>query len=629
MLEFMREHASSWIVKALFGIIVLVFVFWGIGGMQQNGDEPVVATVEDKQILNREFLQTYEQEVEHLRSTNPELSTEDLEQMDFKRQVLQRMINNYLLRQKAEEWGLEVTQEEMRHYISNMEIFQGPDQRFDPDRYRTILQSSRMSPEIFEAELRGDLLSEKLQEALLGHFQPPEHLARDFFQFLSAEATMQYLHLPWEDFLQEIDLSEEEIKAYYEQNQDNFEQPPKMRMDYLLLTPEALADSQEISEEELQAYYEQNLDLFEVPEKIQARHILLELEPSADEEKEQQVRQQMASLQDRLDQDAEFADLARAYSDCPSALEGGDLGWMQKGDLVEEFEEAAFELQPGETSGPVRTGFGLHLIHVQDRQEVGFQELEEVQEEVAQRLAQDKAAEEVEEFLDEALILIMDTGNIQEAAQQLNLQAESSDFFSRQEGPAELNLDPEQVDQLFALEEQESTSRPIMLDQGYLLAQKIEEKPSQVRPLDEVRGDIEKTLRHQKARNKAKQEAQDILAGIEQGQDKSRLDELQISEPFTREGQISGLGTNRDLARDIFRIQPGEWLSRPYEFRSGYVLAQLKDISKPDQEEWKASRTHLVSSLAQSKRQMFFQAFLDDLRDRADIDIKSPEALRY
>lgn len=101
MLEFMREHASSWIVKVMFGIIVLVFVFWGIGGMQ-DGEQPVLATVNDKKILNREFSQAYEREVDSLRRNNPELSSSDLEQMDLKRQVLERMINNYLLRQKAQ-----------------------------------------------------------------------------------------------------------------------------------------------------------------------------------------------------------------------------------------------------------------------------------------------------------------------------------------------------------------------------------------------------------------------------------------------------------------------------------------------------------------------------------------------
>ncbi len=526
MLEFMRENASSWIVKALFAIIVLVFVFWGVGGMQDSG-QPVLATVNDTQILHKDFFQAYEREINFLRRNNPDLSSQELEQMDFKRQVLERMINNHLLQQKAKQWGLFVTPEEVRQTINNMEIFQDAAQNFDPQRYRSILQSSQLSPSMFEAELSGDLQSEKLQESLLSHFQTSDALTRDFFQYLRAKAKIQYLHLHWEDYLQEISLTQEEIEDYYAQNQKRFEQAPQMRMSYILLTPKALASYQEVGLEEVQTYYQQNKDLF------------------------------------------------------------------------------------------------------QDREEAGSPELHEVQEEIEQRLARDKAANVLEDFLDQALILLMDTGSLQETARQLDLEVQTSDFFTRGKGPADLDLNQQQTSKLFDLQPEEPTSTPIMLDNGYLLAQKIEDQPRQVLPLQEVRPEIEDTLRRKKAKAKVEDRAWKILDQLRQGNSENYADQLEISPEFTRQGHIPGLGQNRDLARDVFRAQPGEWLSKPFEFPSGYVLAKLQQVNKPEDQEWESSRSYLLSNLNQSKRQLFFQAFLNDLRNQAKIQIKSPELLRY
>lgn len=628
MLEFMRENASSWIVKALFAIIVLVFVFWGVGGMQDSG-QPVLATINDAQILHKDFFQAYEREINFLRRNNPDLSSQELEQMDFKRQVLERMINNHLLQQKAKEWGLFVTPEEVRQTISNMEIFQDAAQNFDPQRYRAVLQSSQLSPSMFEAELSGDLQSEKLQETLLSHFQASDALARDFFQYLRAKAKMQYLHLQWEDYLQEVSLTQEEIEDYYAQNQKRFEQAPQMRMNYILLTPKALASYQEVDQEEVQTYYQQNKDLFQHQERVKASHILLQLSPDAPQEEEAKAWEKMRSLQEKLQEGAEFSELAMAFSEGPSAAQGGDLGWFSRGSMVQEFEKAAFDLQPGEISDIVRTDFGLHLILVQDREEAGSLELHEVQEEIEQRLARDKAANVLEDFLDQALILLMDTGSLQETARQLDLEVHTSDFFTRDKGPADLALNQQQISKLFALEPEEPTSTPVMLDNGYLLAQKIEDQPRQVLPLKEVRPEIENTLRRKKAKAKAEDRAWNILDQLRQGKSEKYLDQLKISPEFTRQGHIPELGQNRDLARDMFRVQPGEWLSKPFEFPSGYVLAKLQQVNLPEDQEWESSRSYLLSSLNQSKRQLFFQAFLNDLRNQAKIQIRSPELLDY
>lgn len=168
------------------------------------------------------------------------------------------------------------------------------------------------------------------------------------------------------------------------------EESLKQDVRHQLLIEGLLKPEIKVSEEEMKAYFEENKDMFGEPEKVKARHILVKSEAQAKE------------IRAKLDQGESFEELAKQYStDEASKANGGDLGYFARGDMVPEFEEVAFSLKPGETSQPVKSQFGYHIIRVEDHQQPVPAKYEDKKEEIRQQILQQKIAEKMEPWLNE------------------------------------------------------------------------------------------------------------------------------------------------------------------------------------------------------------------------------------
>lgn len=145
-----------------------------------------------------------------------------------------------------------------------------------------------------------------------------------------------------------------------------------------------------VSDKELETFYKENAERFKMPEQVQAQHILIKLEKDATDEQKAEARKKLTELKKQIDAGADFGELAKANSQCPSAPRGGDLGYFGKGRMVPEFEKAAFALKPGEVSGIVETQFGYHLIKVLDHKPAGVADFQEVKTRLMAEVRNDK-----------------------------------------------------------------------------------------------------------------------------------------------------------------------------------------------------------------------------------------------
>jgi len=631
MLDGMRRNAQSWGIKLLFGVIVLVFVFWGVGGFQ--GDEKaILATVDGERIETREFQKRYQRRLESLRQQREDLDTQDLRKMDFKRRVFDQMVDKKLLLDAVDELGLILPRSRIRDRIENMEVFQGRNKAFNATRYVSILRANRMSPAQFEAGLRRDVLVQKMRDLLAGPVEPAPGQAKDFFEYVNLQGRVSYLAFAAKDYLDQVEVSQEEIEGYYRENKEAFREPARMKMDYLRLTPESLARYQEVPEEEIRSYYERNRQDFQGEAKVKVRHILFSLEQNATEKAAAQARKRILRLRDRIEAgEVDFAEAAREHSQGPSASEGGSLGWIAKGDTLPAFQEEAFSLEPGQLGDPVRTGKGWHLIKVEDRREGGVQPLDEVRETVRERVAQDMAAESLDRTLDNLLEKVFGEQDLAEAAGEFGLEVKTTGWFSRENGPKGLDLRKDHLKQLFGLKPQQVTNVPIILDNGYLLAQKTGMEKATTLQLSEVRDSIVQRLRGEKAAELARTKAEEALESLrEEGQvPQSLRDEMQESGQFSRRGRIPGLGANKELARDAFVAEKGEWLPKVYQFETQYVVARMDAVSPPSDETWQQQKSFWIQRLSATRKQNMMDNLVQMLREEADIDIKTPEILRY
>ncbi len=626
MLDAMRRNAQSWLVKLLFAAIVIVFVFWGIGSFTEDRQE-TVAVINDQPILVQEFSRAYENAAQRMRQQNPEISREDLRQMQFRQQVFSQMLNSRLLLQQAQELGLSVTQQELQEEITSIPAFFDETGSFDPGRYERMLSAQRMTPSQFERDFKQSLLMDKMEKYIALPARPNEQQVREYFHYVRSQAQIEYVLLEPEKYYDQVTLEEEQIAEYYENNQEQFQEPEKIQIAYLELTPRALAPKQSVSQEEIEDYYERHSHEFAQPEQVSARHILVQVDENAPETEQEAARNRIQQIATELEQGADFAELAQEHSECPTREDGGDLGTFSRGDMYPEFEDAAFELSPGEISQPVRSSAGWHLIKVQDYVEAETRDLEEVQEEIRLKVGKDKARDRIGDYADDVLENIVAGNSLEEAADQLGLEVAKTDYFSQAQGPEELDLPEQDVSRLFDLLEGEATETPIMLDDGYLYAQKTGQQDPKIPPMEEVQQEIQDELVRSEAARIAREQGEAKLKSIQQGEKDPANLEMKLSEPFGRDGSIPDLGRNQELGHKVFETEPGHWLPEVYGTEAGYILARTYEHIEPREEEFEQQKDRWMQSYADMQRQQMFGSFVTMMRNRADIQMVRPEIL--
>ena len=240
MLDLIRANAQSWGVKIAFGIIILVFVFWGVGGLT-GGPSTVILTVNGEPITIQEFQRKYEQLEQQVRAQYPDLDAAGLKAMQLKQQLIQNLILENLITQEAERVGIVVTPVELRKLIESFPAFHNEEGKFDPDAYVRMIKAQRNTPGNFEAELRNNMLMNKLRADVTAGAFVPEAEVRDLFRYEGERRILEYVFYPLEDYTSKVTVDDAQIKDYYEANQASFTVPPQADVEYLLIGAEALA----------------------------------------------------------------------------------------------------------------------------------------------------------------------------------------------------------------------------------------------------------------------------------------------------------------------------------------------------------------------------------------------------
>jgi peptidyl-prolyl cis-trans isomerase C len=166
------------------------------------------------------------------------------------------------------------------------------------------------------------------------------------------------------------------------------------------LVDQAVLKKVSVSDQQVRAYYDENPNLFRKPEQVKASHILVQVPQDADEAKQATALATIQGLKTRIDNGENFATLAQQYSDCPSKAKGGDLGFFNRKQMVPPFSEAAFALEPGQTSDVVQTRFGYHLIRATEYQAEQTMAFNDVKDAISKRLRQEQEGEKIDAYLE-------------------------------------------------------------------------------------------------------------------------------------------------------------------------------------------------------------------------------------
>ncbi|MBR9857249.1 MAG: peptidylprolyl isomerase [Gammaproteobacteria bacterium] len=536
----LRAGAQGTVSKVILILIILSFALAGVGSYVTRPTAEVAAVVNGDDISAQALENAYRNERTRLENQlGPQFSQllgDPQYVAQIRRSVLEQMVEQRLIDQKVQELGLYASDEQVRNAIRALPEFQ-QDGRFDNERYLQLLARSGMTAEQLRDNVRQDLSRQLLLNSLVGSGFTLEAEAGWLDRLSRQQRDAELVRLPLADFSARVELTDDEVKAYYQQQPQQFQRPEQVKVDYLLLDASAV-DAFDIDEQTIEAEYQANLSNYSQPEQRKVAHIMIN--------KGDDAEQTINAISERLAAGESFAELAQAESDDVfSGANGGELEWMEQGTLDPAFDQAAFALADiGDISPVVESEFGLHLITLLDKRESKTKPLAEVRDAIAERLAQEQAANafyEQEQRLAELAFEFPDSLDM--AAQELGLNVTSTDYFSAQNAPADLQ-DARVLTQAFSEELREQGMNSELIELGSNKAVVIhvtDYRPAAIRDFDEVRDQAREQAVAAKARELTEQAAVELQQAWAAGEQQAWLEqhELTVTElkGLTRESE--------------------------------------------------------------------------------------------
>jgi len=623
MLELMRKHAGSWIIKIILGVIALAFAL-SFGVYSYFGQkQEVVLKVNDEPITMRQVRQELGRLTEEARRQLGDQFERLSPLLNLRQRALDRLVDQTLLFQAARRMGITVSNQELQRKVAAMPAFQR-NGRFDLRLYQRALARSRLTPEKFEEGLRSELILQKLSTLVVGSVQvTPLEVDQELKRELTKVSGVYRIFDP-DKFLDKEKVSDQEIKSYYESHRRLYLVPEKVVLSYITFPKARFRDKVDITAEDIQDAYDMDRGRYSRPERVRARHILIKLAQDASPAEVEAARKKAKEILALARKPgADFAALARKYSQGPTASGGGDLGYFKRGQMVPSFEKLAFKLKKGEV-GMVRTRFGFHVVKVLDHQQAKVIPLDEVKSEIQDQLTEKMASELAVAAAENAFDQVAKTGDLAGLARKLKRGLNQTDPVvpggQEVEGLPGLKGLAQAVEGL-----EQGQILPVMTYQdGAVVAVLKKRIPEKVKPLDEVKEEVRLAVRDQKAKAAARKAASDLLAKLAKEKDPAAVlaadKQARKTGWIPRNGSIEGLENSSRLVAALFeRPLAKPVLPRPVEAGKGFAAAVLQGRRPPTPEEMAQKRKEVAARLLARKRRQRLQWFLKDLRSRAEI----------
>jgi peptidyl-prolyl cis-trans isomerase D len=395
MFDFIRNH-KRWMQFVLLLLIVPSFMFFGVEGYSSfMSSEPDIVEVDGKPITLGEFDNARRDQLEQYRQMlGSQFDPAAIDTPVFRQDLLNTLIDQRVLAAAATRGRYSVSDDALRNTIAAIPAVQVNGQ-FSPERYRQVLASQGLTPNDFELGLRRDLVLSQVLGPIGATASAPLDVTTKLLALVSQTRTVATRDFKADQFTDTINVTDEQVKAWYDQNAQTLIVPEYVSLDYVVLDEDAASKDINVSAADISQYYEQNQTRYSQPERRRVSHILIEATPDADAATQQAA---LAKANDLLAQakadPSKFAQLARDNSQDPgSAQQGGDLGWISKATLIPEVENAVFILNKGEIGGVVQSPFGNHVVYVTDIQAPTIKPLEQVRGDIENEIRRQLASQ--------------------------------------------------------------------------------------------------------------------------------------------------------------------------------------------------------------------------------------------
>lgn len=627
MLQNIREGIQGPWAIGIVALIVVSFVFTGVGSYISSSATDAVAIVNGEEIPSSSLEIAYENERARLQNQFGEAINSLFESESyinqFRRDILERLIDEELIAQKASQLGLRVSDQQIKETIAQMAEFQIMGQ-FDNENYLATLSRAGLTPTEFAEYMRDQMTRQQLVNSLNGSSITLPHQIDRVLALQAQTRSAMSVEINIERYKEGIALSEDEIQQYYDANITNFDTQEQVKLAYVTLSLDDLRSRVEVSDDEVNTFYVENPANYTSIEVREIAHILFEL----NDQESETVRAEAESVLARLNQGEDFASLANEFSDDTlSAEDGGNLGVLNIGDYDDAFESAAFAIETENGfSDVIETEFGFHIIKVSKLTPARLTPFDDVKEDIMSSLIDMKAGDEFAILQSEMDNLAFEEPDSLEAvANLINKPVIETPFFENNQLPAGVNY-PQVNDIAFSselIDEGVNSTVLSLSDELVMVTRVAEHLPQRTQALDEVRTQIEAALKVDRAQEEALAFAQSVQNAVFDQQDTDPL----LAEKdliWTEHLDMTRMSNDIPIAMvdAIFELnlELGNNTS-VVTLSSGNVgLVKLIDVKQnvtPDE----TLAQNVEQRLTNSQGQQMARSFVEALRATADIQI--------
>ena len=636
MFDSIRNH-SKILMGLLFLLVIPSFVLFGMDSYSRFSDQgAAVAKVSGNKITQGEWDAAHQREVERIRASVPNIDPKLLDSAEARYATLERMVNDRVIAAAADKQLLVTSDQRLARYLQqdpSIAGLRGADGKLDMDRYRQLAASQGMTPEMLEAKVRQDLSAQQvlggLQQSVLASQSQTDAALNAFLQRREIQSQK------WSpaDFAAKVQVNDADLEKFYQAQAERFRSIESADIEYLVLDTAALQKSINLPEQDLKTYYEQNMQRLAGKEERRASHILITAAkdaPAADRTKARAKADELLAAVRKSPKS--FADVARKNSQDPgSAAKGGDLDFFAKGAMVKAFEDAAFSLKKGEISDVVESEFGFHIIELTDIKAPKAPSFEamrpQLEADLRKQQAQRQFAEQAETFTNS---VYEQADSFKSTAERLKLTVQKAEGLTRSATPGAQGVlaNAKLLQSLFAEEsvtKRRNTAAVEVAPSTLVSARIVAYRPAAVRPFAEVKDEVRRQFVMDKSAELAKAEGLAKLAAW-----KDQAAQAQVGSPVVVSRDMVQ-GRPQAVVDAALRADPARLPAMVgVDLGSqGYVVARVNKIVPRD--------AMTPEQLAQSRQQMSqlwgqaeSQAYLTHLKQqlKAEILVQKPDAKR-
>lgn len=627
MLDFMRKKAGSWMIKALLGIIVVVFVFWGVGNFRSDRANRV-AIVNGEVITVREYQEAYNKLVEQIRAKfGNNFNEETLKAFNFKKKALDDLINRRLLAQEAKKLKFRVTDNELAQTIGNIRAFQ-IDGVFNKKAYESVLSRNHTVPDEFEASARESLILERLISFITDSVKVTENEALEWFNWKGASVNVGFVFFD-PDKYKNINPSPEEIKNFFDKDKEPYRTEKKVKAAYLLFEPDAFNAQIKVEDKEVKEFYENNNDKFTQRKTVEASHILFKVDEGASAAVVEAAKQKADNISKMIKEGQPFEELAKKYSDCPSKENGGHLGAFKQKDMVEPFASKAFSMKQGEVSEPVLTKFGWHIIRIEKINKEMMLSLKEAENEIRKKLIGEKAKKIAYDEAEKVSDMAISMNDLVKASEKLGVKIKTTDFFSKREASNATGTDKQALMESGVFEMSDKEISDVKeIGNRYCIVQVMQTMLPKIPELKDVFEAVKADAIKEKRWENAKKDSEAFLSVLKKGNDfieESSKYGLTPDETgfFRRNGTMGSIGYEPQLSDAAFKLSNNnQYAENSVKGKKGYYVIRFKERMYPLAQDFGKEKERIAKALLEQKKENTFSSWLAQVKSRGKIIIE-------